>query len=275
MHPELTAQPGDVHLNAKDVVPRLSPQVVSRSRFRWGRVAVLLVLGGLCPGTTSTAWAQDTPSGTSKDLSASKQAYEEGLRAYNLGKWEQAAASFARAYEHSGDAALLFNVGQAQRFAGQAGAALIAYKAFLREKPGAANRPLVEAKIRELEAEPVTLRAPALDTPAQAKAEPVMPPAPPAALPLPTPEPPVNPESAGSPALNFSPPSPEPSPAPLATSTPVQETAPAARSRGWVWSAVAVVVVAGAVTGIVLATGGSKRELSCGPGVDKCTTGGF
>jgi len=297
--PELTARTGDVHWTVKDGVPRVSPQVSSRSRCRWGQVAALVVFGALCGWISSAARAADkgpwgipnpltgettgreTPQavqpGNSKDLSASKQAYEEGLRAYNLGKWEQAAESFARAYELSGDAALLFNVGQAQRFAGNAKTAIIAYKAFLREKPGAANRPLVETKIRELEAEPVTLRPPAPMAPADSKDDLVAPPAlpPPPSEPPQTPAPVAGAEPAGSPALRLSPPSPET--VPVATSIPIQESipAPAAHARWWVWTSVAAVVVAGAVTAVVLSTGGTRRDLSCGPGVDKCTTGGF
>jgi hypothetical protein len=49
------------------------------------------------------------------DRVAAKQAYEEALRAFNLGHWQDAVAGFEKSYTLSGDAALLFNVAQAQR----------------------------------------------------------------------------------------------------------------------------------------------------------------
>ena len=293
---ELTAHIEHVHLILKDVVPRVSPQSSCWSGCRRGRVAVCCVLGVLSQAWTSAgaratdraatgttelpaeqATGRETSPGASRDLAASKQAYAEGLRAYNLGKWEQAAASFARAYELSGDAALLFNVGQAQRFAGNVKAAIIAYKAFLREQPTAPNRPMVEAKIRELESEPPPIRAPIAAEPTAVKNEPGAPSELPMTAPLPASETAGDPQNASGPTLRLSPPIAESSPAPLVTSTPVQDIhpAPAVHTRWWVWSSVAAVVVAVAVTAVVLSMGGSKRDLSCGPGVDKCTTGGF
>jgi hypothetical protein len=83
---------------------------------------------------------------------AAKQTYEEALRAFNLGHWQDAVAGFEKAYTLSGDAALLFNVAQAQRQAGNVREAIIAYKAFLREKPNTPHREMIEAKLKELEA---------------------------------------------------------------------------------------------------------------------------
>lgn len=85
------------------------------------------------------------------DRVAAKQAYEEALRAFNLGHWQEAVAGFERSYTLSGDAALLFNVAQAQRQAGNVKEAIIAYKAFLREKPDTPHREMIEAKLKELE----------------------------------------------------------------------------------------------------------------------------
>jgi hypothetical protein len=93
------------------------------------------------------------------DRAAAKQAYEEALRAFNLGHWQDAVAGFEKSYTLSGDAALLFNVAQAQRQAGHVQEAIIAYKAFLREKPNTPNREMIEAKLKELEAEPETKTA--------------------------------------------------------------------------------------------------------------------
>ena len=85
------------------------------------------------------------------DRVAANAAFHEGLRAFNLGQWEQAVAGFEKSYKLSGDPALLFNVAQAQRQAGHRKEALIAYKAYLRENPDTPHRALVEAKVRELE----------------------------------------------------------------------------------------------------------------------------
>ena len=71
-----------------------------------------------------------------------------------------------KSYRLSGDAALLFNVAQAQRQAGHPKEAIIAYKAYLRENPETSHRGLVEAKIRDLEA------GPALAAPLPAEARP-------------------------------------------------------------------------------------------------------
>ncbi len=108
------------------------------------------------------------PAHTRQDLAAAKEAYEDALRAFNLGQWDEAVAGFQKSYKLSGDAALLFNIAQAQRQAGNVKEAIIAYKAFLREKPDTSQREMVEAKLKELEsvagnrsapAEPATPRA--------------------------------------------------------------------------------------------------------------------
>jgi hypothetical protein len=85
------------------------------------------------------------------DLAAAKQAYGDALRAFNLGVWDEAVAGFQKSYRLSGDAALLFNIAQAQRQAGHVKEAIVAYKAFLREKPGTRNREMIEAKLKVLE----------------------------------------------------------------------------------------------------------------------------
>jgi hypothetical protein len=104
------------------------------------------------------------------DRVAAKQAYEEALRAFNLGHWQEAVAGFEKSYTLSGDAALLFNVAQAQRQAGNVKEAIIAYKAFLREKPDTPHREMIEDKVKELEAGAETKTSGA--KPADSKAQP-------------------------------------------------------------------------------------------------------
>lgn len=137
-----------------------------RCEKRRRRCLIALVLAGGMVGQAATALAAEaktSPAPKSRtaseaqkapptaDLVAAKQAYEEALRAFNLGQWDEAIAGFKKSYKLSGDAALLFNVAQAQRQAGHAKEAIIAYKAFLRERPEAPNRAMIEAKIKDLE----------------------------------------------------------------------------------------------------------------------------
>src|SRR5581483_10787209 len=49
------------------------------------------------------------------------------------------------------DPALLFNIGQAYRFAGDLPKAIGAFKSYLRRMPKAPNRPEVEARIAEMQ----------------------------------------------------------------------------------------------------------------------------
>ena len=122
--------------------------------------AALILTGGVVglaaaaePSATKSKAAKKTPPpDPGYDRAAAKQAYEEALRAFNLGQWGEAVAGFQRSYKLSGDAALLFNVAQAQRQAGNVKEAIIAYKAFLREKPDTPHREMIEAKLKELEA---------------------------------------------------------------------------------------------------------------------------
>ena len=129
-------------------------------------LAVIVVLAPTLLASTSSATAAEdevsqtskskgsrkTPSSQSRpDMTAAKEAYEDALRAFNLGMWEEAVAGFQKSYRLSGDPALLFNVGQAQRQAGHVKEAIVAYKAFLREKPETPHRKMIETKIKDLE----------------------------------------------------------------------------------------------------------------------------
>jgi hypothetical protein len=133
----------------------------------WRRVVCVVALLLIGAGWAGTAFAADSRSSQapkskaaaespttqpSADLVAAKQAYEEALRAFNLGQWDEAIAGFQKSYKLSGDATLLFNVAQAHRQAGHVKEAIIAYKAFLREKPETPHREMIEGKLKELEA---------------------------------------------------------------------------------------------------------------------------
>jgi tetratricopeptide (TPR) repeat protein len=86
------------------------------------------------------------------DVAAAKEHFGKGKRLYDLGKFAEAAAEYAAAYEAKDDAALLFNLGQAHRLAGNYSQAVLAYKAYIRNLPQAPNRADVESRIREIQA---------------------------------------------------------------------------------------------------------------------------
>jgi tetratricopeptide (TPR) repeat protein len=113
------------------------------------------------PVTTSARWAilaaitvvlasfsvQAQPvSGDAKDF------YRKGTAAYNLGRYREAAQAYERAYELTLDPALLFNVAQAYRLAGDREKAVLTYRSYLRSAPQGDRRGVAEAKLKELEA---------------------------------------------------------------------------------------------------------------------------
>ncbi|HEY2743249.1 MAG TPA: tetratricopeptide repeat protein, partial [Polyangia bacterium] len=80
-----------------------------------------------------------------------RQHFEDGSRLYDLGKFREAAREYEEAYKYKPDPALLFNIGQAYRGAGNTSEALTAYKSYLRKVPEAPNRAEVEGHIGRLQ----------------------------------------------------------------------------------------------------------------------------
>src|SRR6185503_18328946 len=70
---------------------------------------------------------------------------------YDLQRYGEAAKEYEAAYELKQDPALLFNIGQAYRFAGDYGRAIGAFKSYLRRVPDAPNSAEVEGRIAEME----------------------------------------------------------------------------------------------------------------------------
>ena len=85
------------------------------------------------------------------DGKLARQHFEDGSRLYDLGKFRDAAREYEEAYKSKPDPALLFNIGQAYRAAGDSEAALTAYKSYLRKVPDAPNRHEVETHIEKLQ----------------------------------------------------------------------------------------------------------------------------
>ncbi len=93
--------------------------------------------------TASPAWADN--------VSEAREHFRLGSKLYDLQRYDEAALEYERAYVLKEDPALLFNIGQAYRFAGSPAKAIGAYRAFLRRVPRTPNRLEVEARISEMQ----------------------------------------------------------------------------------------------------------------------------
>ncbi|MGZ3408359.1 MAG: tetratricopeptide repeat protein, partial [Polyangia bacterium] len=80
-----------------------------------------------------------------------RQHYESGLARYNLKEYKAAIEEFEAAYRLKPDPVFLYNLGQAYRLADDPEQALHFYRAYLRERPNAANRKDVEERVGQLE----------------------------------------------------------------------------------------------------------------------------
>ena len=76
--------------------------------------------------------------------------YRRGMVRYQTGHYDGAISDFARAYQLSGEPALLYDMAQAYRMKHASDKALPLYRAYLRYEPHANNRPEVEERIAEL-----------------------------------------------------------------------------------------------------------------------------
>jgi tetratricopeptide (TPR) repeat protein len=155
-----------------------------------------------------------------------REQYERGVRAYSIERFDEAVAAFTRAYELDPAPILLFNIAQARWKKGENERALFYYRRYLEADPGAANRPAVEARIRELEQ-------------ARASAPPPAPPPPPVV---------VAPKAAEPPVFVRARPSPPP---------------PPLYRRPWFWVGVGAAAVAVAATVLLIARQRPEDCSSC------------
>lgn len=119
-------------------------------------VVTVLALLGAMPGTSV---AQPSPNpepgggqalGTPSERKAkAKQLGDEAGRKYNLGQFDAALDLYTKAYDTYPAAGLLFNLGQCHRSLGNHERAVFFYEGYLREKPKAPNRDLVEELLTE------------------------------------------------------------------------------------------------------------------------------
>jgi hypothetical protein len=96
------------------------------------------------------------------DPQAASPHFERGARSYDLGRFDEAIASFERAYALDPAPILLFNIAQAYRRLGNTERALHYYRRYLESVPATAgDRADVERRVRELERERERAREPA------------------------------------------------------------------------------------------------------------------
>ena len=131
---------------------------------------------------------------------------EQARRNYNLGHFPEALAAFEKAYEDSGDSALLFNLAETHRQLGHNGDALRLYNAYLRELPNGPEHEAAAAEIKSLTGGGASAKSPP---------PPTTPPPPVATAPRPAPPPPAPPPPPPPPPrVSTAPAKPAPAPAP-------------------------------------------------------------
>jgi hypothetical protein len=114
------------------------------------------VIAGSILAISRTARADDRPA-----AERAAEHYRRGRTHYNLAEWDQAVTEFKAAYALSRAPELLYDLGQVFRYRPRPDCAQAAwhYRAFLRERPRAANRAGIEQLIRQMDA--CAARAPA------------------------------------------------------------------------------------------------------------------
>lgn len=200
-------------------------------------VAVLLVLGA---GPLSAQ-----PSG---DMLVARKHYELGEQLYKTSDYSGALTAFTKAYRLSNKPALLFNLARCHEVMADLDLAVKFYRQYLAQVPGAPNRPLVESRLRNLEARLARRKADAA-----------------AAAPAPSSSPATQPASPAVPASQ-----PAPTAASEAAASPTADQPPAAidpppgdwkRPAGWVSVGVGgAALIAGVIVGSMAAAKATDYE---------------
>jgi tetratricopeptide (TPR) repeat protein len=94
-----------------------------------------------------SAWAQQVASPDEK----ARQAFEAGRTAYTEGRFREAAVLFEQSFNLSGRPKLLINLGNAWVKLNDREKAASAFRAYLRMEPESPDRPVLEARIKDLE----------------------------------------------------------------------------------------------------------------------------
>jgi tetratricopeptide (TPR) repeat protein len=174
---------------------------------------------------TAPAFADDKRDAEAKAL------FQAGREAFDGGRYEAALARWQEAYDLSGRATLLYNLGLAADRLRQDDKALASFKAYLDKVPQAENRAEVEGRISALE---------------KAKAERE------AAATAPTPQQTARASSTAEQTRND---------VALTDAQPHEEAAPGKpiTKQWWFWTGVGGVVVVGVVAAIALSSGGTTQ----------------
>jgi len=85
------------------------------------------------------------------DIASARAHCDKGKHEFDLGRFVEAAREYELAYDAKDDPALLFNIGQAYRLAGNYPRAINAYRSFLRNVPNSSNADVLNARIREMQ----------------------------------------------------------------------------------------------------------------------------
>jgi tetratricopeptide (TPR) repeat protein len=200
-------------------------------------VVVLLAGGGVARAADPTA-------------EKARAHFQQGDTYFKLEKYANALQEFEQAYLAKQDPSFLYNIAQCHRLMGNRAEAIRFYKRYLNDAPAAANRPVAEKHVRDLEsalgAEELTGAHVAPGPGVPAGEHPAMPPPRPAQAP-----PPV--------ALDARPP-PPPSDAMLTSPPPAlsQSDDRPIYTKWWFWTAVGGVVVTGLIVALWL-----NRDPSC------------
>jgi hypothetical protein len=114
--------------------------------------------------------ATDVPFATTEARREARALTKRAGADYRSGRYEAAAAGYQRAHALVPAPQLLFDIGQCHRKLGQPDRAKTFFEAYLRERPDAPHRVVVEqliaeadAQLREREASPVTVRRVAIE----------------------------------------------------------------------------------------------------------------
>jgi len=121
------------------------------------------------------------------DTAAARKHFQKGTTFYDLGKYAEAVKEFEAAYEAKPDPALLYNLAQSHRLAGNADEALHFYRTYLRYVPKTSKRAEIEKQIASLEK--LLAQKSAHPGPAAAAPTPTTPAPAPTPVPAPTPTP--------------------------------------------------------------------------------------
>ena len=200
------------------------------------------------------------------DKTVARAHYETATRLYDLREYSKALDEYKAAYLAKPDPAFLFNIGQCYRRLGETSSALEFYRQYLKKTPADdPNRAQADARIHDIEAgresddDPFAKpdgKTTRLPEPQRIPATPPEPPPPPEAVPAPVPillpaEQATVPQAAAV----------QPAGLDLSASPPRNDLAsPPVYRTWWFWTGVGAVVVAGAVSAILISRGGSEAN---------------